>query len=138
MNDEILPDGIAVINNEFKIIVFNEAASRITGYQEDFIIGKDCHILFSHAKNSQTKIKEAFSKNISFTNQPLSVTSFEGKIISVLASITPVVKDSEVINIVFCFQRYQRNAYHDGTCESENHAAAGSKKQTGRDIQQQH
>ena len=103
MNDEILPDGIAVINNEFKIIVFNEAASRITGYQEDFIIGKDCHILFSHAKNSQTKIKEAFSKNISFTNQPLSVTSFEGKIISVLASITPVVKDSEVINIVFVF-----------------------------------
>jgi len=38
MNDEILPDGIAVINNEFKIIVFNEAASRITGYVEDYII----------------------------------------------------------------------------------------------------
>ena len=42
----IVPDGIIVISMEEKIIVFNEAASRITGFTEDDIINKNFAELF--------------------------------------------------------------------------------------------
>jgi len=43
----IIPDGISVIGRDEKVIVFNEAASRITRYEEEDIVGESCKILFS-------------------------------------------------------------------------------------------
>ncbi len=49
----ITPDGIVVIGKDLNIIVFNEAASRITGFSEDKIVGRKCSILFKKKVKNQ-------------------------------------------------------------------------------------
>lgn len=42
----IIPDGIAIKAKDKNIIMFNEAASRITGYSEDEVIGNTFEFIF--------------------------------------------------------------------------------------------
>jgi PAS domain S-box-containing protein len=100
----IIPDGIAVIGKDLKVIVFNEAASRISGYDEDDIIGIDSGILFRECKEDMKYISESLSSNRVFTNLGISITDKKGNINKVLASITPITKDDSVLSVVFVFR----------------------------------
>ena len=100
----VIPDGIAVIGRDMNVIVFNEAASRITGFSEDDIVSKSCRTLFSKTKNELRYLNESLSENRVFTNHPLNITCKNGNVINVLASITPVNKSGEVVSIVFVFR----------------------------------
>lgn len=100
----IIPDGIAVIGKDCNIIVFNEAASRITGFSEDDIVSKNCEMLFSKSKNDLKYIRESISDDRAFTNHPINITCKNGNVINVLASITPVNKSGEVVSVVFVFR----------------------------------
>ncbi len=100
----ITPDGIAVIGRDSKVIVFNEAASRITGFSENDIVSRNCKILFSKSKNELKYIHESISENRVFTNHPVNITCRNENVINVLASITPITKSGEVISIVFVFR----------------------------------
>jgi len=106
MNKEavIIPDGIAVIGRDMKIIVFNEAASRISGYEEDDIIGADCNILFRECPADMKYISESLNNNRVFTNLAINVTDKKGNIKNVLVSITPITKDEEILSAVFVFR----------------------------------
>ena len=70
----IIPDGIAVIGKDLKIIVFNEAASRISGYEEDDIIGVDCNLLFRECSDDMKYILESLRSNRVFTNLAINIT----------------------------------------------------------------
>ncbi len=100
----IIPDGISVIGKDFKIIVFNEAASRITGYSEDEIISQNCEILFSKTKDGLEYIRESISENRTFSNHSINITGKNNNIINVLTSITPVTRSGEVLSVVFVFR----------------------------------
>jgi PAS domain S-box-containing protein len=100
----IIPDGIVVIDPDLSIIVFNEAASRITGFTEEEVVDKNCKILFRRSKDELKYIRESRSENRTFSNHPINITSKNYKIINVLASITPVKKAGEVMEIVFVFR----------------------------------
>jgi len=100
----IIPDGIAVIGKDCKVIVFNEAASRITGYSEEDIVSKDCEILFSKNMSELKYITESIVENKVFTNHPINLTCKNRNVINVLASMTPINKSGEVISIVLVFR----------------------------------
>ena len=100
----IIPDGIAVISLEQNIIVFNEAASRITGFEENEIVSKKVKILFNKSKNDLKYIRESILENRAFTNQPIDITCKSGNVINVLASITPINKSGKVMSVVFVFR----------------------------------
>ena len=100
----IIPDGISVISLDQEIIVFNEAASRITGYSEDEIIGKKIDLIFSSHSEDTNFISRAIKENISFNNQPIDIIDSKGKSKNVLASITPIVRDGKVLSVVFVFR----------------------------------
>jgi PAS domain S-box-containing protein len=100
----IIPDGIAVIGKDLKIIVFNEAASRITGYDEDGIIGIDCSIIFRGCTDDLKYIPESLENNRVFTNIAINITDKKGNIKNVLASITPITKENDVLSVVFVFR----------------------------------
>ncbi len=100
----IIPDGIAVIGKELNIIVFNEAASRITGYPEEDIVGEDYTILFDHNSYETNFVEEAIKENRSFTNLAINLKSKLGKEKNVLASITPIVRGGNVLSAVFVFR----------------------------------
>ena len=42
------PDGIVVIGKNYSVVVFNEAASRITGFTQRDVLNKDASILFQN------------------------------------------------------------------------------------------
>ncbi|MBS4034744.1 MAG: sigma 54-interacting transcriptional regulator [Ignavibacterium sp.] len=100
----IVPDGIIVIGKEYQIIVFNEAASRITGFVEDDVIGKDFKILFSQSEDDSKLIFESLKENRSFSNLSINITDSKNRIKNVLASITPILKDKEVLSVVLVFR----------------------------------
>ncbi len=100
----IIPDGIAVIGKDLNIIVFNEAASRISGYEEDNIIGADCGILFRECPEDIKYISESLSYNRVFTNLAINITDRKGEVKNVLSSITPITKDDSVLSVVLVFR----------------------------------
>jgi PAS domain S-box-containing protein len=100
----ITPDGIVVIGKDMNIVVFNEAASRITGFGEDETIGKQCMFLFKESSNEIALISEAISKNRVYSNLAFKIKDDSGNLIDVLASITPVLKSGNVISIVLVFR----------------------------------
>jgi PAS domain S-box-containing protein len=99
-----IPDGIAVIGTDKNIIVFNEAASRITGFTEDETIGKRCSLLFSEISEESKFIDETISRKRVYSNLPFKLKEKNGSIIDVLASITPIMKSDSVISVVLVFR----------------------------------
>ncbi len=100
----IIPDGIAVIAKDKNILVFNEAASRITGYDEDEVIGKPFEFLFSKRPEDQKFIHQSLDENLAFSNISMNITDGKGNIKNVLASITPIKRDENVLSVVFVFR----------------------------------
>ncbi|HET55515.1 MAG TPA: PAS domain-containing protein [Ignavibacteria bacterium] len=100
----IIPDGIAVIGKECNIIVFNEAASRITGYTEDDVVGENCKILFDEGSDGMNFLKESLRDNRAFTNLAFNIKTKKESKKNVLASITPIVRNENVISAVLVFR----------------------------------
>lgn len=100
----IIPDGIAVIGKDLKIIVFNEAASRISGYDENEIIGSDLQLIFRECQDEMNYIIESLNNNRVFTNLAINITDKKGDVKNVLSSITPITKDDIVLSVVFVFR----------------------------------
>lgn len=100
----IIPDGIAVIGKDLRIIVFNEAASRITGFVEEDIIGVECQILFRNCADSLKFIMESLSDNRVYTNIAINISDKTGNVKNVLSSITPIAKDGSALSVVFVFR----------------------------------
>lgn len=100
----IIPDGIVVISKDEKIIVFNAAASRITGYSEEDVIGSKFDFIFAKKNSERKYIIESLEENIVFSNLSINITDNKGNIINVLASITPIKRDETVLSVVFVFR----------------------------------
>ncbi|MFO7525288.1 MAG: sigma 54-interacting transcriptional regulator [Ignavibacteriaceae bacterium] len=100
----VIPDGITVIGKDNKVIVFNEAASRITGFKEEEIVGKDFGLLFDKSTHDAKLIFESLNENRSFSNLSINITDSKGRIKNVLASISPIYKNEEVLSVVFVFR----------------------------------
>ena len=100
----VIPDGIAVIGTDQKIIVFNEAASRITGFSEDQIVSQHCSILFGNNTSCLSYFKESVENKRSYSNLPIAIVSRDGKNKNVLASISPIIKGEQIVSVVFVFR----------------------------------
>jgi PAS domain S-box-containing protein len=100
----IVPDGIVVIGKDSKVIVFNEAASRITGFIEDDVVGKDFRVLFSKNNNDAELILESIEENRTYSNLSINITDSKNRVKNVLSSITPIQKDDEVLSAVLVFR----------------------------------
>ena len=84
------PDGIIVISKDRKIIVFNEAAERITGYKFKDIISTDFQILFRNSEKDAKYILSSIKENDSHVNVTLNITTANSSTVDVIATLTPV------------------------------------------------
>ncbi|MBK7380065.1 MAG: sigma 54-interacting transcriptional regulator [Ignavibacteriales bacterium] len=100
----IIPDGIIVIGKDKNIIVFNEAASRISGYSEEDAVTNNFEFLFKKNFDDRKYIIESLENNLSFNNLSINITDSKGNIKNVLASITPIKRDENVLSVVFVFR----------------------------------
>ena len=71
--DVYAPDGVIIIDHSGKIIAFNEAARRITGYKEADVSLKDYPILFKNSESDQSYIDKALNKGKSYSNLTLTI-----------------------------------------------------------------
>lgn len=100
----IIPDGIVVISKDKQIIVFNEAASRITGYDEEKVVGNSYEILFDKNLDDKNFIYSSLENNFSYNNISINIIDVKSQIKNVLASITPIKRDEKVLSVVFVFR----------------------------------
>jgi PAS domain S-box-containing protein len=101
-SDIYAPDGVIIIDNNRKIIAFNEAARRITGYKEDDVSLKNYGILFKNSEADTHYIEKALSEGKSYSNLTLNLTCQDNRILNVFTSITPIKRSSnEIISVVF-------------------------------------
>ncbi len=110
--DIIAPDGIAVIDQENKIIAFNEAAQRITGLAEKDIVFQDVSSLLTNPALDSTYIMNALTKGESYSNLSIDLHCSCGQKINVLASITPIQPPGKTIaGVVIIFRNTQEMAH---------------------------
>lgn len=100
----VIPDGIVVVGKDRNIIVFNEAASRISGFIPDEVLHQNCEVLFQNCVAELRYISESLNENRAYTNLSLTITEKNGNNKNVLASITPIVKENNVFSLVFIFR----------------------------------
>ena len=84
------PDAIIVISKDRKIIAFNDAAERITGYKFWDIINTDFKILFRSSEKDEYYILSSIKENDSHVNITLNITTDNSSTLDVLATLTPV------------------------------------------------
>ena len=109
INERIIaPDGIIALNAEKKIIVFNEAACRITGFSEKEILSNDIYILIHEFKDEQSFIMQSLEEGEIYTNIPLTLNCANNKILQVTASITPVIQPLQgILGVIIVFRDTQ-------------------------------
>jgi PAS domain S-box-containing protein len=101
----ITPDGIIVISSEKKIIAFSQAASRITGYEEDEIILKDFNFLFKKSGEYKNYITDSLTSGNTYSNLSINITCNNDRVLNVLSSITPITRsDKSIIGLALVFR----------------------------------
>lgn len=85
-----VPDAIIVISKDRKIITFNKAAERLTGYKFKEIINTDFQILFHNSVKDIDFILSSIKGNNQHINITLNLTTANSTILDVLATITPI------------------------------------------------
>jgi PAS domain S-box-containing protein len=103
----IAPDGIIVIGCDFNIITFNDAAERITGFRAEDIIGMKYYDNIFGKPAIRKSIKETLDNGIMHPNLAVSINCSGGMIKDVLASITPVIKEGQVLSVIVIFRDTQ-------------------------------
>jgi len=99
--DVYAPDGVIIIDHDGKIIAFNEAAQRITGYEEEDVSLKNYPVLFKKSGSDQAYIDKALNKGKSYSNLTLTISGRRNQALKVYASITPIRRSSdEIISVV--------------------------------------
>lgn len=108
-------DGIIVVNKDYKIIVFNDAAGKITGFKNEDVILKNINILFNNSDDINPIFSQSLISEDIFSNIALTIYSVDKKEIPITASITPITQPSKgTIGIVIVFRDPQetQNLYH--------------------------
>ena len=104
-DDLFFPDGVVIIDKNKRIVAFNEAASRISGYNEQEVSLQNYDYLFKSSTSEKQFIEQALLKGKYFSNITLNITRCDQKTVNVFASITPIKKsNNEIISIVFVFR----------------------------------
>ena len=71
----IAADGIMVLDRQRQIIVFNEAARRITGFAESDVLFKHYRLLFEYSPSHGSYLEEALTRGDSFSNLSLELAN---------------------------------------------------------------
>ncbi len=109
-NDQnmVAPDGIVVINQKKKIIVFNKAAQRITGFGEHKIIDQNFQFLFDKSDDDRSYILNALANGKNFSNLSMNITCADEKSLQILTSITPIQQpNQDIIGVIVVFRNLQ-------------------------------
>jgi PAS domain S-box-containing protein len=114
-------DGIIAVNKELEIIVFNDAASRITGLSSQDVLTKECNFLFIDPNEYESFLLKSLTTSEKFSNVSLAIQGADKKNISVTATITPVVEpDQTVIGIIIVFRDTQETLSLYNALEGKN------------------
>ncbi|MBK7868260.1 MAG: sigma 54-interacting transcriptional regulator [Ignavibacteriales bacterium] len=98
------PDGIVVIGKDYTVVVFNEAASRITGFTQRDVLNKKATILFQNCPDGNLYVENVFKNQTTFTNLSLNLETKKSICKSVVASFTPIIDNDKVLSVVFVFR----------------------------------
>jgi PAS domain S-box-containing protein len=101
----IIPDGIVVISKENEIIVFNDAAKRITGFNEKDVISKNFRVLFKNSREEERYIHETLTDKRTFSNLSIYLTDKNGNRKNLLVSLNPILSEkNEILSAVMVFR----------------------------------
>lgn len=109
--DIIAPDGIIVIDRDKKIIAFNEAAQRITGFAEKEVIFQDYQLLFQEFQPDSNYVEDALTKGESYANLSIDLINSNNQNFNVLVSITPLKPPKkQIVGVVLVFRNTREMA----------------------------
>ncbi|MAT57026.1 MAG: Fis family transcriptional regulator [Ignavibacteriae bacterium] len=102
-------DGIIAINKEQKIIVFDDTACRITGYNSNETLSKNISFLLPNENERLEYIDRSLSSGEMFSNISFTINSANTEKLIITASITPLVQPNQgIIGLIIVFRdRYE-------------------------------
>ena len=115
-------DGVFVVDREGVVFMYNRAASRITGFREDTVLGKPFtdHLQFTHTKEQDAAgqfIHKAISTGqITEPSMHSSIVRHDGTPVAIAATAAPLKDtDGHVIGSVVVFRDISKEAAIDKT-----------------------
>ncbi len=85
-------DGVFIVNKEWRIIEFNKAAERITGWQKNEVIGRPCREIFKTAIcSSDCVLARAIEEKRPYTGQRVFVKTKSGHTLPISISASPFI-----------------------------------------------
>lgn len=101
----LAPDGIIAVNRDNKIIVFNDAACRLTGYKTSDVISNQIDFIFPVQSEIENIILHSLSTGEILSNVSMTIRRVDRNDLPVTASITPLTQPSQgVIGILIVFR----------------------------------
>ncbi|MBK6679953.1 MAG: PAS domain-containing protein [Ignavibacteriales bacterium] len=98
------PDGIVVIGKDYSVVVFNEAASRITGFTQRDVLNKKASILFQNCPDGNLYVENVFKNQTTFTNLSLNLET-KSRFVKVLELLLrQLLIMTKVLSVVFVFR----------------------------------
>jgi PAS domain S-box-containing protein len=103
--NSLAADGVIAINKEQKVIVFDAAACRITGFGSDETLSKDISFLFPKENEREVYIISSLSTGELFSNISLTITCTDDRELLITASITPLIQPNQgIIGLILVFR----------------------------------
>ncbi len=99
-------DGVFSVNKKRRIISFNHAAEKLTGWQREEVIGRDCQRVFNGGRDHECILAKSIEQGIPIANRFLFMTTAQEKQILVKINTTPLMGiDGEITGGVQVFCR---------------------------------
>ncbi len=97
--------GVLIVDKDFKIVFFNRAAERITGFISNEVKGSFCYeILRTNVCTNKCPLKEAIEKDSQIEGRKVEILNKFGEIIPVIVNATPVKENGKIIGGIETFR----------------------------------
>ena len=97
--------GVLIVDNEFRIVTFNKAAEKITGFSFEEVKGKHCfEVLRTDVCEKGCPLRESIISKSQVEGRRVEILNKFGKAIPVIVNAEPIIENGEIIGGIETFK----------------------------------
>ncbi len=99
-----LEEGVIVVDDNYKVIYFNEPSIAITGFDSKNSVGKSVFEVFPNIKTKNSTFCQVISSGKAIIDHVQNYTNYLGKNVSILTSTIPIIEEGKLQGAIEIFK----------------------------------